>query len=187
MFKIVQITKDNCDNKEIKELYESAFPIEERMPYEKFFLPFDSIELDFRAYYDGDTFIGFFIAYIEKLWGRGYGLKIVLDILEKSKTDIPLLGEVESPDQKDAPNLEIRKRRLAFYLRNGVVDTGIHLTHNGVEYTIVTTTKEPIPQEDLDEMVDILKPLNDAFPLIEKWGNLAFPILDYSYLYNIIK
>ena len=88
--------------------------------------------------------------------------------MEKSKTDIPLLGEVESPDQKYAPNLEIRKRRLAFYLRNGVVDTGMHLTHNGVEYTIVTTTKEPIPQEDLDEIVDILKPLNDAFPLIEK-------------------
>ena len=181
MFKIVKITKDNCDNKELKELYESSFPIEERMPYEKFFLPFDSIELDFRAYYDGDTFIGFFIAYrmkkysyaaflavTEKLRGRGYGLKIVLDILEKSKTDIPLLGEVESPEQKDAPNLEIRKRRLAFYLRNGVVDTGIHLTHNGVEYIIVTTTKEPIPQEDLDEIVDILKPLNDAFPLIEK-------------------
>ena len=169
MFKIVKITKDNCDNKELKELYESSFPIEERMPYEKFFLPFDSIELDFRAYYDGDTFIGFFIAYrmkkysyaaflavTEKLRGRGYGLKIVLDILEKSKTDIPLLGEVESPDRKDAPNLEIRKRRLAFYLRNGV------------EYTIVTNTKEPIPQEDLDEMVKILKPLNDAFPLIEK-------------------
>ncbi len=63
MFKIVKITKDNCDNKELKELYESSFPIEERMPYEKFFLPFDSIELDFRAYYYGDTFIGFFIAY----------------------------------------------------------------------------------------------------------------------------
>ena len=180
MFKIVQITKDNFQNKELQDLYESSFPEEERMPYDKIFVPLDSIEVEFNAYYDGDTLIGIFIAYrlkkysyaaffavSEKLRGKGYGQKILINILEKSKNDIPYLGEAESPTQKDAPNLEIRKRRLAFYLRNGVVDTGIHLNHNGVEYTIVSSSSKPIPQEDMDELVATLKPLNDIFPLFE--------------------
>ena len=48
--------------------------------------------------------------------------------------------EVESPKQLDAPNLEIRKRRYAFYLRNGIVDTDRYFTLNGVEYNIITTS-----------------------------------------------
>ena len=72
--------------------------------------------------------------------------------------------EVESPKQLDAPNLEIRKRRYAFYLRNGIVDTGRYFTLNGVEYNIITTSKEPVAQEDIDATFDYLKPLSERVP-----------------------
>ena len=72
--------------------------------------------------------------------------------------------EVESPKQLDAPNLEIRKRRYAFYLRNGIVDTDRYFTLNGVEYNIITTNKEPVAQEDIDAAFDYLKPLSERVP-----------------------
>ena len=182
MLKIVQITKENSDNKEIKELYESSFPREEKLKYEDLFQHYDGIQMDFKAYYDDEENLvaiyvsyvmkkytyGAFLAVVEKLRGKGYGKKIVLDIIERAKTGNIVLGEVESPSQTDAKNLEIRKRRLAFYLRNGAVDTGIHIKDNGVEYTIVTTTKEPIPEEDIEEITKTLKPLTDKFPTLEE-------------------
>ena len=182
MFKIVQITKENSDNKEIRDLYESSFPEEEKLKYEDIFHHFDGIQVDFKAYYDEEEhlvaiYISYvmkkytyaaFLAVVEKLRGKGYGKKIVLDIIEGAKTGNIVIGEVESPSQTDSKNLEIRKRRLAFYLRNGAVDTGIHIKHNGVDYAIVTTTKEPIPEKDIEELAEILKPLNDIFPTYEQ-------------------
>ena len=76
--------------------------------------------------------------------------------------------EVESPKQTNAPNLEPRKRRYAFYLRNGIIDTGKSLTVNEVEYVIMTTSKEPITQEDIDEALVCLKPVSELIPKNEQ-------------------
>ena len=43
-------------------------------------------------------------------------------------------------------------------------DTGRYFTLSGVEYSIMTTSKEPIPDEDIDEMFEILKPMTDKVP-----------------------
>ena len=132
--------------------------------------------MDYIAYYDGDTLIGMTVAIlmknynyganmavVENLRGKGYGQKILSDALERNKSK-PFLMEVESPKQLDAPNLEIRKRRYAFYLRNGIVDTDRYFTLNGVEYNIITTSKEPVAQEDIDAAFDYLKPLSERVP-----------------------
>ena len=108
-----------------------------------------------------------FLAVTEKLRGKGYGQKILTDILEKNKKECPLIAEVESPTQIDAPNLEIRKRRFAFYMRNGIIDTGLQYTRNGVIYNILTTCEKPIPKEDIEELSAILKPLDDIYLTVE--------------------
>ena len=37
---------------------------------------------------------------------------------------------------------------------------------NGVEYIIMTTSKEPVSQEDIDEAIGSLKPFTDRIPKI---------------------
>ena len=65
-----------------------------------------------------------YLAVVENLRNKGYGKTILTEVLFHYTNDKPFLGDVESPLQKDAPNLEIRKRRHAFYLRLGIMDTG---------------------------------------------------------------
>ena len=181
MLRRVSINRDSPENKRLKEIYDNAFPIEERVPYYDFFDLIDSMGGEFSAYYVGDILIGMFNAFRlkkynyggytavdEKLRGKGYGQKIVTDILERYKNDYPFLVDCKSPLQANSPNQEIRKRRHAFYLRNGLKDTGKYATIHNIDYTIMTTSKEPVSQEDIDEATVMLKPLRDLIPAFEK-------------------
>ena len=179
MLRVVQVTKDNKDAEGLRQTYEAAFPKEERVPYDELFNLPEPLVADVKAYYIGDTFITIFVAYVlkkfnypaylavvENLRNKGYGKTILTEVLFHYTNDKPFLGDVESPLQKDAPNLEMRKRRHAFYLRSGIMDTGKYCTVNGVEYTIMTTSKEPVSQEDIDEAIGSLKPFTDRIPKI---------------------
>ena len=177
MFRTVQINKDNEKELGFKELYEKSFPYEERVPYEELFKPPNNLVPDIKVFYVGDKFLGFFIAYQLKKYNypvymaidenmrcKGYGQKILTEILINYTNKNPFVGDVESIRQTDAPNIEMRKRRHAFYNRIGIRDTGRYFTLSGVEYSIMTTSKEPIPDEDIDEMFEILKPMTDKVP-----------------------
>ena len=179
MFKRVQITKENANNEGLRELYERAFPEGQKAPYDKFIELLDIMDMDYTAYYDWDTLVRMTVAIImknynyaadiavmENLLGKGYGQKILSDVLERYKAK-PFLMEEESPRQLDAPNIEIRKRRHAFYLRNGIRDTGRYFTLNGYEFTIMTTSTEPVAQEDIDAAFEYLKPLSERVPKIK--------------------
>ena len=80
-----QITKTNA-NEEIRNLYQTAFPEEEQLPWEDLMRLTDAMPLDFTAYYDVDTFVGmtivlprsdynwfWYFAVNEALRGKGYG------------------------------------------------------------------------------------------------------------------
>ena len=54
----VQITASNADEK-IKQLYETAFPEDEQIPWKDLMRLVEEMPLDFTAYYDGEDFIGF--------------------------------------------------------------------------------------------------------------------------------
>ena len=46
--------------------------------------------------------------------------------------------EIENPDfAKDEEERALRERRRQFYLRNGIVDTGVNIELAGVEYRIM--------------------------------------------------
>ena len=106
----------------------------------------NSIIADIKAYYLEEIFIGVFISYqlkkynyaahiilSEKFRCKGYGQKIITEILFHYSNDEPFLGYAESPWQTDAPNLEMRKRRHAFYLRISIKDTLKLYNLDGVE------------------------------------------------------
>jgi len=92
-----QITAATADEK-IKQLYETAFPEDEQIPWKDLMRLVEEMPLDFTAYYDGETFIGFTIVYPrkqfnwfwyfavqEELRGKGYGQQILTQLIEKYK------------------------------------------------------------------------------------------------------
>ena len=57
-FSDIKITAANADEK-IKQLYETAFPEDEQIPWKDLMRLVEEMPLDFTAYYDGEEFIGF--------------------------------------------------------------------------------------------------------------------------------
>ena len=117
----VQITAANADEK-IKQLYETAFPEDEQIPWKDLMRLVEEMPLDFTAYYDGEDFIGFTIVYprksinwfwyfavCEMLRGKGYGQKILTQMIEHYKGQSFVL-DMESPTQV-SENIDQRKRR----------------------------------------------------------------------------
>ena len=142
-----QITADNA-GQQIRQLYESAFPEDEQIPWKDLMRLVKEMPLDFTAYYDGEDFIGFTIVYPrkqfnwywyfavrEELRGKGYGQQILTQLIEKYKGQTCVL-DMESPTQV-CENIEQRRRRHAFYLRNGFRDTNVYRTYSDITMTIM--------------------------------------------------
>ena len=105
-----QITAANADEK-IKQLYETAFPEDEQIPWDDLMRLIGEMPLDFTAYYDGQSFIGFTIVYPRKsfnwfwyfavsgeLRGKGYGQQILTQLIERYKGQ-PFVLDMESTNQ----------------------------------------------------------------------------------------
>ena len=141
------VTKGTA-NGQMKKLYVSAFPIEEQIPWDDLMWLIDEMALDFTAYYDGEDFIGFTIVYPrkkfnwfwyfavrEELRGRGYGQQILTQLMERYK-GLAIVLDMESTTQA-SDNHEQRKRRHAFYMRNGFRDTNVYRTYNDITMTMM--------------------------------------------------
>lgn len=158
-----QITASNADE-QIRELYETAFPAGEQIPWDDLMRLVGEMPLDFTAYYDGDTFIGFTIVYPRKsfnwywyfavrdeLRGKGYGQRILTQLIEHYKGQTCVL-DMESPTQV-CENSEQRKRRHAFYLRNGFRDTYLYRTYNDITMTIMIMGEGEFSMQDWDALI----------------------------------
>ena len=137
--------------REVKRLYLSAFPPEERRPFFSLWL-LSAIKapVSLRAYMDGKDLGGFvlsvdsgkylyisFIAVNPALRGKGYGSRM-LEALRQQHPGRPLLVEVEAPDPA-ADNQAQRVKRMAFYEKNGFFDLDRTITGRGVTYKILST------------------------------------------------
>lgn len=164
---IRQITVANADIK-IKKLYETAFPDGEQIPWDDLMRLVGEMPLDFTAYYDGEEFIGFTIVYprkafnwywyfavCEELRGKGYGQKILSQLIEHYKGQTSVL-DMESPTQV-CDNQNQRKRRHNFYLRNGFRDTNVYRSYNDITMTIMMMGEGTFTIQDWDEITNELK------------------------------
>ena len=163
-----KITSADAEDYEIRNLYEEAFPEEERVPWEDLMRMTDAMPLDFTAYYDVDTFVGFtivmpredynwfwYFAVNEALRGKGYGQKILSHII-KRYDEKRLLLDMESPRQ-ECDNLEQRNRRHDFYIRNGFKDTMAEKTFRGVTFTILMKGEGTFTSQDYDNIISELR------------------------------
>lgn len=164
---IRQITAANADIK-IKRLYETAFPDGEQIPWDDLMRLVGEMPLDFTAYYDDEEFIGFTIVYprkafnwywyfavCEELRGKGYGQKILCQLIEHYKGQTSVL-DMESPTQV-CDNQNQRKRRHNFYLRNGFRDTNVYRSYNDITMTIMMMGEGTFTMQDWDEITNELK------------------------------
>ena len=140
--------------RDVKSLYLSAFPEEERRPFEILWvLSVIKSPVLLRAYRENGTFCGFtltvdsdpylyinFIAVSPSNRSHGCGT-LILDELRQEFPDRAMLVEVEAPVD-GSPNREQRERRIRFYERNGFVQLDRSITGRGVSYILLSTAHE---------------------------------------------
>lgn len=137
---------------EIKNLYLSAFPKEERFPFWLLEECSKEKNSDLCAILDDDKFVGMsyivncgdahylmYLAVEPNLRNLKYGSKILIDFKEKYGT---LLLSVDEPID------EISIRRKNFYLRNGFYDTNKFYEDAGVRYEVLCTNDKYILTDD---------------------------------------
>ena len=162
-----QITAATADAT-IQRLYETAFPVEEQIPWPELLRLVGEMSLDFTAYYDGETFLGFTIVYprpsfnwfwyfavSEPLRGKGIGQQILSQLIERYKDKANVL-DMESPTQP-CDNLEQRQRRHDFYLRNGFHDTHLYRSFDTVTMTIMKMGPGTFTLQDWDDLLQELQ------------------------------
>lgn len=143
--------KDAPNKTQIKRLYHTAFPKEERLPWWLLRLWAFVKRFHLTAYYNGETFCGFtfgateadvfyimFFAVDRKLRGQGYGSSILEHIKQENPGKTVLLN-VELLDEA-APNNAQRIKRMAFYKKNGFTDTGFLIREVGGIFRVLSST-----------------------------------------------
>ena len=161
---IRDINQDIALCRQAKALYHAAFPQKERLPWWILRLNARRKGVDLNAFVEGDVFCGFtasvtvedlhfllFFAIDEEKRGMGYGSAILRMLQEQYKT---LVLNVELLDPA-AENYEQRKRRFAFYQRNGLVDTHYHVWEVGGKFRVLSTD----PVLDVKQYKKIFKKL----------------------------
>ena len=162
-------------NEDVRRLYESAFPKEEQIPWKDLMRLMKTMSLDFTVYYEDGNLVGLTIVYPrpqfnwfwyfavpEKFRGQGIGQRILTQLIEKYGGRSNIL-DMESPEQV-CENSEQRKRRHAFYLRNGFRDTGVGKSFKGIDYTIMMIGEGTFTQHDYDQIINELRSYWDAMP-----------------------
>ncbi len=140
---------------DVKRIYFNSFPKNERMPFPMMVAMSKLWNTEFLGFYDGDKLCGFvylahnrkivfvmFLAVEETLRSKGYGSAILWE-LQNMYRDKKIIISIE-PCDKNAPGIEfeLRKRRKAFYMRNGYQETGYMMKLNGVVQEIIIANGE---------------------------------------------
>lgn len=156
----IRVEKVKLHSENVKRIYFEAFPKKERMPFPMMVAMSKLWNTQFFAFYDGDTLCGFvylaqnsklvfvmFFAVDQSLRSKGYGSAILHEI-QKMYPNKKIIISIEPCDEK-ASDIELRKRRKAFYMRNGYKETGYMMKLNGVIQEIIIINGEFVKKEFL--------------------------------------
>ena len=149
---------------EITRLLKSAFPKKEQTPMFLLLLGALRKGTRFTAFYNEDTFAGllytiendryYFILYLavnSEMRSGGIGGGILDHAYEHAGDKIIVLN-VEPPDPA-ADNREQRERRIAFYARHGICETGYGFTMDGVAYSVLASDTEAFDPKAYSDML----------------------------------
>lgn len=189
MLQFFDVTRDAPWFPQVKALYESAFPANERIPIKH--LLDDKIKREFWAFFDkveGENhaevgkeiaatpmFCGFsnsithgsitnivYFAVVPELRSRGYGSKI-LQAIRRQHPDTRIVVDIEvEEDSKNAEELERRNRRREFYTRNGFDSSPVDYIWQGEHYRLLSAGGTVTEKEFRDFWKEILKDIPGA-------------------------
>ena len=160
MNKPIQLTKTKglLQWLRIFKLYRAAFPRSERKPFSMIYKMSCAGKTDTWYCTDNGRFVGLaitingpesilldYFAIAEDCRNGGYGSGI-LQALIAQYAPMPIFGEIENVVDK-GEDLELRKRRKAFYLRNGLKEMKVMVYLFGVKMELLTTG-DPITFEE---------------------------------------
>lgn len=150
--------KTSRDYIKIKQLYESAFPSNERAPFKMLEKRADRQNVDFLAIYDRESVVGlfyvvtrsdlayiFYFAVMPELRGKGYG-SAALQALKEHYKGMRIFLAAERADV-ECDNLEQRVKRRQFYFKNGFVDMHHHIREASVVFDMLGTGTPPTNEE----------------------------------------
>lgn len=78
--------------------------------------------------------------------GKGYGTQALRYLCEKAGRPVAL--SIETTEALDAPNIQQRQKRRAFYERNGFRDSGARILDCGVSYIVMAN--DDVAISDID-------------------------------------
>ena len=176
MLQFFDVTKKSPWLPQVKTLYESAFPENERIPIKQ--LLDNKIKREFWAFFDKEDgesgaapkFCGFsnsithgsitnivYFAVVPELRSRGYGSQI-LQVIREQHPDTRIVVDIEvEEDSKDAEELERRNRRRDFYQRNGFDSSPFDYVWQGEHYRLLSAGGTVTEKEFRDFWKEILK------------------------------
>ena len=178
--KLMNIADEGAQYKwQLYDLYDKAFPEQEKKPLQVMEQLVADGKMEMLVLVDEDEFAGLAINLIDEEQNRalldyyaiahekrngGYGSKGLEVLLERFK-NYKYIFEIETQDEK-AENAEERKRRKAFYLRNGLKETGLFVNVYDTDFELLTPDGELTFWEYVDflrevmyeEYVEILRP-----------------------------
>ena len=153
---MVALIEDNSAKRieAIHSLYESAFPPNERMPFERILEKCDAGVMRLLSVEsESGELLGFanitlcldvlalnYFAILPEKQGNGYGTSVVIE-LKKRYPERSIVIDIED-DSVECDNLEQRKRRRAFYERLGFFAMPYHLKIFGVPSIIMSSGRE---------------------------------------------
>lgn len=144
--------------KQIKELYNTAFPKDERAPFGLMTRRARQGKGRMLAARDGDRFVGFayiienaacaylfYLAIVPETRGAGYGSAILGKLREMYKGKRLFLARESLDPASD--NYEQRVRRHEFYLRNGFEDLACKIREYKVTFDVMSIGGEITPED----------------------------------------
>ena len=162
MIRFEKIDENTKNLEDIKQLYMDAFPFEERIPFYIMVLVGNDRGVEFLSIYDDDTWLGFIhtlvgekLSYIfyfaidGGLRQSGYGSKIIREY----KKIHPKLSLAIEPIEEDSDNIKQRKKRLAFYEKNGFETLDTKVVEMGVEFELMGAKGMEIKESDYKSLV----------------------------------
>lgn len=159
------IGNDFKDMTRLFEIYEEAFPDNERIPNDEFFGTVKAYGCTPWAIYEGENMVGltcvmhnaeykmgylWYFAIAADCRNRGYGGK-ALHLVSKKYSDSQLVLDMERL-YPDADNYAQRVSRLHFYERNGFERAYIGMSYLGMDFELMCN-KAPLRMDDFKAVI----------------------------------
>lgn len=147
-----KVTPKLSEYSSIRNLMSKAFPPNEQFPLWLLRLLAVRKGVDFRAFFDEEQFCGIlytaenehyiFVLYLavnDNIRSKGYGSRILQWL--KANTSKAVVLNVEAVNGS-AANIKQREKRIEFYRKNGITDTGYSFADKGETYAVLSSECE---------------------------------------------